>query len=677
MSTQIPKSRYLPPKEASNFRSILKLYEQREYKKALKLADGILKKYPEHGETLAMKGLMLCFQKKKEEGHELIKKGLRCDLTSFICWHVYGLFYRTEHNYEEAVKCYTHALKYDPENTNILRDLGLLQFQMRNYEGAVNSRKTILQQRPNVRQNWTALAAGYYMLKNYTMAESILTKYEESLKQPLPKEDTENSELILYKNVIIYESGDVKRALEHLDSISDKVLDKVSVLEYRAKYLLELGRNTEAIKVFRLLLNRNPDYTKYYYGLERALAIEDDIEKKKELYKNLAEKYTRSDPAKRIPLDFLQGADFKVACKDYIINYLERGVPSAFVNVKPLYKDADKAKIIGEVVTEFFCTLTPTKGAIISSDESGPTTYLWTIYFLALHHSKIGDHDKALELIDMAIQHTPTLVEAHMVKAKVLKSKGDLLAASDSMNAARELDLQDRFLNTKAAKYLMRAGKSEEAIAVVSLFTVNDAKGKGVSDLHEMQAIWFLIEQAEMYLKLGKVGLALKRFQAVKKVFEDWWNVQFDFHQYATRRGTMRAYTDLLKWEDELFCEPAYLRAAEGAIKTYLSLYDTPKSVRVAAELDGLSEEERKKALKKAKRERAKENKHAESAKIGDDDDPFGRQLENTNTPLEDAEAFWKPIVNSTAYDQSLSWGQEIEKRKAVAAANNTSNDKS
>ena len=50
----------------------------------------ILKKQPEHGETLAMKGLILCFQEKKEEANDYIRRGLRANLKSHVCWHVYG-----------------------------------------------------------------------------------------------------------------------------------------------------------------------------------------------------------------------------------------------------------------------------------------------------------------------------------------------------------------------------------------------------------------------------------------------------------------------------------------------------------------------------------------------------------------------------------------------------------
>ena len=60
-----------------------------------------------------MKGLVLTNMDKKEEGVDLVKKGVRLDITSHICWHVYGIVHKAERNYEEALKCYRTALKYD------------------------------------------------------------------------------------------------------------------------------------------------------------------------------------------------------------------------------------------------------------------------------------------------------------------------------------------------------------------------------------------------------------------------------------------------------------------------------------------------------------------------------------------------------------------------------------
>ena len=86
-------------------------------------------------ETLAMKGLMVNCMGRKDEAYELVRKGLKNDLQSHVCWHVFGLLQRSEKKYDEAIKCYRNALKWDKNNVQILRDLSLLQIQMRDLEG--------------------------------------------------------------------------------------------------------------------------------------------------------------------------------------------------------------------------------------------------------------------------------------------------------------------------------------------------------------------------------------------------------------------------------------------------------------------------------------------------------------------------------------------------------------
>eukprot|EP01018_Ginkgo_biloba_P014353 Gb_07062 [translate_table: standard] len=98
-----------------------------------------------------MKGLTLNCMDRKTDAYELVRRGLKFhqywfnnlrmpssnittisifmqnDLKSHVCWHVYGLLYRSDREYREAIKCYLNALKIDPENIQILRDLSLLQ----------------------------------------------------------------------------------------------------------------------------------------------------------------------------------------------------------------------------------------------------------------------------------------------------------------------------------------------------------------------------------------------------------------------------------------------------------------------------------------------------------------------------------------------------------------------
>lgn len=60
-----------------------------------------------------MKGLLFSCSDRKAEGYELAKRGVRMDMQSHIVWHVYGIMYRADKNYEEALKCYNQAHKID------------------------------------------------------------------------------------------------------------------------------------------------------------------------------------------------------------------------------------------------------------------------------------------------------------------------------------------------------------------------------------------------------------------------------------------------------------------------------------------------------------------------------------------------------------------------------------
>jgi N-alpha-acetyltransferase 15/16, NatA auxiliary subunit len=174
----------LAPKEQATFRQILRNYEGKQYKKGLKACEQILKKHPTHGETLSMKGLILNSMgpARKAEAYDLCKKGLRHDLTSHICWHVLGMVYRADRNYEEALKCYSNAIKFDKDNLNILKDMAVLQIQCRLFEAYTDTRLRLLQLKPQIRQNWTALAVGHHLQGDPARAVQILSAFEETLK---------------------------------------------------------------------------------------------------------------------------------------------------------------------------------------------------------------------------------------------------------------------------------------------------------------------------------------------------------------------------------------------------------------------------------------------------------------------------------------------------------------
>ena len=682
----------------------------------LKAADQILRKHPDHGDTQAMKALILNSQGNTDDAFALAKVALKNDMKSHICWHVYGLLYRSVKNFEESIKAYRFALKLEPNSPQIQKDLALLQIQMRDYQGYIQSRRAILTQRTGVRQSWTALAIAQHLAGQLVDAERTLTAFEDTLKSPPPKSDVEHSEAVLYKNTIIAEMGQTERALDHLDAVAKGSLDKTAALELRGEYLLKLGREEEATKTYRALLDRNAEYRAYYTGLETALGLQrTDTDALKRLYEEYAEKNPRGDAARRIPLDFLEGADFRDTADTYLKHMLNKGVPSTFNNVKSLYVDTAKRDMIQSLVEGYAASIsTPlvngsaekqpevedgsqkevsingsaekrSEQDYVNGEEKSAkwdegTPYNKQIdgnvsqfessvrYFLVQHYNYRLSRDlsKAMKLIEDEISTNSKSVDLYMTKARIWKHHGNTKKASETMEQARLVDDRDRYINTKAAKYQLRNDENGAAIQTMSKFTRNEAVGGTLGDLHDMQCIWYIIEDGESYLRQGKLGLALKRFHSINDIFEIWQEDQFDFHLFSLRKGQIRAYVDMIRWEDGLREHPFFTRAAINAANTYVQLHDKPQLAQtsftngVNGDMSKLDKAERKKAQKKARKDQEKkEQEEAEkkdakktAGNVGadgeikkEDKDPTGEKLLQTTDPLTDAMRFVTPLL--------------------------------
>ncbi|KAH6646275.1 tetratricopeptide [Truncatella angustata] len=653
----------LTSKENALFRQVIRLYEDKQYKRGLKAAEQILKKNPKHGDTMAMKALIMNQQGKTDEAFALGKEALMADMKSHICWHVYGLLYRSQKNFEEAIKAYKSALKLEPDSVQIQRDLAFLQVQMRDYQGYIQSRASMLQARPQVRQNWTALAVAHHLSGDLAQAETVLTAYEDSLKSPPSKTDYENSEALMYKNSIIAEQGDYERALEHLRTIAKHNLDRLAVMELRAEYLKQLGRKEDAVKAYRALLDRNSEHPDYYLGLLDVSDISPDDQKaKKAIYDEYATKYPRSDAAKRLPLDFLTGDEFQEAAKTYLTLMLDRGVPSTFANLKHLYTDPAKRDTLGALAQEYLNS---------DSESSGNNDALKgdaaALYYLAQHYNYhlSRDLEKALEYVNRGIEVAPKEVEFYMTKARIYKHSGNTEKAAATMDEARNLDLRDRYINTKAAKYQLRNDETERALELMGLFTRPDSTVGPLNDLIDMQCVWYMTEDGEANVRKGNIGLALKRFHAVYGFFDVWVEDQFDFHSFSLRKGQIRAYVDMVRWEDKLREHPFYTRAALSAVNLYISMFDgksLPNGVN--GDVNGDDAAERKKAAKKARQAVQKaEREAAEKAAKQDpnkpkkagseepkkvDEDPNGLKLAATNEPLVEATKFLAHLLQNS-----------------------------
>ncbi|WVR07434.1 hypothetical protein IAU60_004475 [Kwoniella sp. DSM 27419] len=687
MAHQIPKHRALPDKESKLFRELLTQYELKQYKKGIKAADTILKKFPNHGETLALKALTLHSSlpepltvssvPKKEEAEAMARLAVKKDITSHITWHVLGILAKSRKDWDEASRAFAMARKQDSDNIPLIRDSISLFTHTRQFGPAVAARHHYLLNRPQIRASWLGLMIAHQLNGDLDEALEVYNGYC-GIVQKDGATGPEKSQVLLHIIRICMEAGKDQEGLDKLrQGVRDGIISprgECTVL--KAQMLTNLGRQEDAIQTYQELLEQNPDNLQYYRGYlsSKGLALESRSQIL-DILSGFSQTFPRSAAPRRLALDVSDGDKFRELARTYIVNGLERGVPSLFVDVKGVYVNPAKMEAVGSIVQDIVSKLE--KDASLNDDGSiaPPTVLLWAYYYLALHLSHPlhpnPSHARSIELLDLALAHTPTLPELYMAKARVLKRAGDAMSAAFEMEKARLLDGQDRFLNGKAAKYWLRAGEVKRAEDLLAMFTKKDLAP--TQDLTDLQCLWFLQEEGDAYRQNGNRALALKRYQALVKVFQEYEDDQYDFHTYCMRRMTFSAYVSLMRYEDQLRSHPGYFKGALAAIEIYLEVHDDPSITdeKVSEE----EEAERRKAAKKAQKAEQKAKKAA--AASGDkadppvpDEDPMGVQLLKTETPLDDALKLWKPL-EKLAGERVETWtlGYELFIRKKLYLA--------
>ncbi|KAH8238243.1 hypothetical protein KR032_001519 [Drosophila birchii] len=669
----MPSSNPLPPKEGALFRKLLKCYELKQYKNGLKLAKQILSnpKYTEHGETLAMKGLTLNGLGRREEAYKYVRLGLRNDLRSHVCWHVYGLLQRSDKKYDEAIKCYRNALKWEKDNLQILKDLSLLQIQMRDLEGYKETRHHLFTLRPSQQASWIGFAMSYHLLRDYEMANSILETFSQS-QTAIEAHDYRHSELLLYQNQILVESERLQQALDHLTKYQGQIVDKLAVRESMGDLYIKLQQQEKAVPIFESLIRRNPENVFYY---EQYLAARQVTEPSAvvSIYRVFQEQYPRALCPRRLPLNIASGAEFRVVADEYLRRGLRKGIPPLFVNVRTLHQESEKAATIEKLMLQYYENLTRSGHFSREDADTGApvepaSALVWTALFLAQHYDYMRDTDSALNYINVAIDHTPTLIELLITKGRIFKHAGDPVEAYVWLEEAQSMDTADRYINSKCAKYMLRGNMVQEAEEICAKFTREGVSA--MDNLNEMQCMWFQTECALAYQRMGRWGESLKKCHEVERHFAEIVEDQFDFHTYCMRKMTLRAYVGLLRLEDVLRQHPFYFKAAKCAIEVYIRLYDKPLKCEATieeidienlppSELKKLRSKQRK-AKKKAelesaqaaqaqvKREQHQKSKQQANQETDPDapqlDELVAEKLERTDEPLEKAIDFLKPL---------------------------------
>lgn len=498
--------------------------------------------------------------------------------------------------------------------------------------------------RPSQHASWIGFAMSHHLLNDFETANSILETFRSS--QTVENFDYKHSEFLLYQNQVIAESGDYEKALKHLDKHQSQILDKTSMKELMGDLCLKLERFDTAMEIFMELIRRNPDngtYFKNYIQAKQLTSDEDIIN----FYKDMSNDFPSSLCVRRLPLDVAKGEVFEELVSDFLKRNLRKGVPPLFKNIRSLYKNESKAKIVEKLILEF-CENLKSVGYFTKKDEESEnvpvepaSALLWTYYFIAQHFDHQDDVAKALEYIDLAIEHTPTLIELFVMKGRIYKHAGDPQEAFKWLDEAQSLDTADRFINSKCAKYMLRANMIKEAEEMCGKFTREGVPA--MENLNEMQCMWFQTECALAFKRMGQLGAALKKCHEIERHFDEIVEDQFDFHTYCLRKMTLRSYVELLRLENRLRDHPFYFRAARCAIEVYIKLFDEPlqsDSSKEEMDIENLSPAELKKLKNKQRKAQKKaELESAEAAKAEKKKEQFNKTRQHQNQDSGDPEA--------------------------------------
>ncbi|XP_062094175.1 N-terminal acetyltransferase A complex auxiliary subunit NAA15-like [Humulus lupulus] len=122
---------------------------------------------------------------------------------------------------------------------------------------------------------------------------------------------------------------------------------------------------------------------------------------------------------------------------------------------------------------------------------------------------------------------------------------------------------------------------------------------------------WYELASGESYFRQGDLGRALKKILAVEKHYDDITKDQFDFHSYCLRKMTLRTYVEMLKFQDRLHSHPYFHKAAVGAIRCYIKLYDSPpkSTTEEDDEMSKLPPSQKKKMRQKLRKAEARDKK--------------------------------------------------------------------
>ncbi len=258
----------------------------------------------------------------------------------------------------------------------------------------------------------------------------------------------------------------------------------------------------------------------------------------------------------RLDLVLGQGEAFKDLVREYLGTQIKQSIPSVFINIKFIYKiQQHKIQILDELVSEFLQSLHVNSQIIIEKKNGEKIIldlvpeFIWVYYFAAQHYDFLRNLEKAMEMINLAIDKTPSVVEFYMVKSKIFEHAGLYEKAAEAYEKAKKLDLGDRYLNAKHAKKYVRLSNVEKANEIMKDFVREPLVDENIDHFQNM---WYETECAYAYLRNRNFVKAHRLLNSIAHHFTTIIEDQFDFYNYCLRRFMINDFARVLDHMDQM-----------------------------------------------------------------------------------------------------------------------------
>lgn len=242
---------------------------------------------------------------------------------------------------------------------------------------------------------------------------------------------------------------------------------------------------------------------------------------------------------------------------------MARGSPATFQLLKSTLHDEKRRQLIWKTLLE------------LNQDD------LSVIIFKVKYLAMTKNYSNAMILINSAIESNSKNTDLKLLKAHVQKCMGCTNDANQTVSILKDLIINDndKFSVSKLAKYMIRYGSITEAQEILGKFIQKPSQKERMGDLHEMQAVWYLIEMADRLFKNGDILSSACFYRKIEMVFSEFIDDQLDFHGYSLRRMSFIEYMKFLRFLDiELKKSEILKRSQMGLSRCMLNLSVSEKS---------------------------------------------------------------------------------------------------